>query len=127
MEVNNVTGAYTSAAKVVEQEEEKDAKRVQTEEKTEETRGTRAQKDEVDISETTDFDETKVLEKANNYVANILANPKLTDESKELIRQYITTFDAAKFAKMYGPFSTTAEISAAMYAVTSHMVKYQED
>ena len=39
----------------------------------------------------------------------------------------MATFDAARFIKMYGPFTSTAEISAAMYAVTSHMIKYQQD
>ena len=37
------------------------------------------------------------------------------------------SIDVAKFIKSYGPFTTTAEISAALYAVTSGMVKRQEE
>ena len=36
-------------------------------------------------------------------------------------------FDAQKFIKTYGPFSSNAEVSAALYAVTSGMVKRQEE
>lgn len=127
MEVNNVTGTYTSAAKAVETEDEKKNKKVQDEQNQENKVKERDFEDKVELTKTDDFDDAAIQEKANNYAANILANPKLTDEARELIQQYMATFDAAKFIKMYGPFTTTAEVSAAMYAVTSHLVKYQDE
>jgi len=127
MEVNNVTGTYTSAAKAVETEDEKKNKKVQDEQNQENKVKERDVEDKVELTKTDDFDDAAIQEKANNYAANILANPKLTDEARELIQQYMATFDAAKFIKMYGPFTTTAEVSAAMYAVTSHLVKYQDE
>ena len=74
-----------------------------------------------------DFGETDVETKANNYVQNIIATVNLTEESKALLQQYMATFDVAKFIKSYGPFTTTAEISAAMYAVTSGLIKIQNN
>lgn len=126
MEVNNVSGAYTSAAKVTETDEDKETKKTQEEEAKEAKVSEKEEKDTVELTDS-DYDEDGVEEKANNYVANLLANQSLTEESRALIQQYMNTFDGARFIKMYGPFSSTAEISAAMYAVTSHMVKYQQD
>lgn len=127
MEINNVSGAYTSAAKVTETDDEKETKKAQEEEAKEAKVGDKEEKDTVELSQDDDYGEDGIEEKANNYVANILANQNLTEESRALIQQYMSTFDAAKFIKMYGPFTTTAEVSAAMYAVTSHMIKYQQD
>ncbi len=126
MEINNVSGAYTSSAKVTETDDEKETKKAQEEEAKEAKVGDKEEKDTVELSQD-DYGEDGIEEKANNYVANILANQNLTEESRALIQQYMSTFDAAKFIKMYGPFTTTAEVSAAMYAVTSHMIKYQQD
>ncbi len=126
MEVNNVSGAYTSAAKITETDDEKETKKTQEEDAKEAKVSEKEEKDTVEFADD-DYDETGVDEKARNYVANLIANPKLTEESRALIQQYMSTFDAARFIKMYGPFTTTAEVSAAMYAVTSHMVKYQQD
>ncbi len=127
MEINNVSGAYTSAAKVTETDDEKETKKAQEEEAKEAKVGDKEEKDTIELSQDDDYGEDGIEEKANNYVANILANQNLTEESRALIQQYMSTFDAAKFIKMYGPFTTTAEVSAAMYAVTSHMIKYQQD
>ena len=127
MEINNVSGAYTSAAKVTETDEEKETKKAQEEEAKEAKVGEKDEKDTIEISQDDDYGESGIEEKAKNYVANILANTQLTDESRALIQQYMATFDAARFIKMYGPFTTTAEVFAAMYAVTSHMIKYQQD
>ena len=125
MEISNVSGAYTSS-KIVETDDEKETKKTEEEEAKEQKVTEKEEKDSVEIS-SDDFDEESVEDKASNYVANIIANPKLTEESKAVIQQYMATFDAARFIKMYGPFTSTAEISAAMYAVTSHMIKYQQD
>lgn len=127
MEISNVSGAYTSS-KIVETDDEKETKKTQEEEEKEQKVTEKEEKDSVEITSSDDYDEESVEDKAKNYVANIIANPKLTEESKAIIQQYMATFDAAKFIKMYGgPFTSTAEISAAMYAVTSQMVKYQQD
>ena len=126
MEINNVSGAYTSAAKVTETDDEKETKKAQEEEAKEAKVGEKDEKDTIEISQDDDYGESGIEEKAKNYVANILANTQLTDESRALIQQYMATFDAARFIKMYGPFTSTAEVSAAMYAITSHMVKYQQ-
>ncbi|MFR1672088.1 MAG: hypothetical protein ACLSWI_04005, partial [Candidatus Gastranaerophilaceae bacterium] len=84
------------------------------------------EKDTIQLSDS-DFDEADVETKANNYVQNIIATVNLTEESKSLLKQYMATFEAAKFIKSYGPFASTAEISAAMYAVTSGLIKRQDD
>lgn len=129
MEISGVTGAYTSAAQGAEEiDEEKDPKKIAEEKAKEETAKTKKkdEKDKVELSGS-DFDETDVETKANNYVQNILASVNLTEESKALLNQYMKTFDVTKFIKSYGPFTSTAEISAAMYAVTSGLVKHQDD
>ena len=128
MEISNITGAYTSAAQAAEEVDEKNPKKVdeeQTEEKTAQTKK-KEEKDTVELSGS-DYDEKDVETKANNYIKNIIATINLTEESKALLQKYMNSFDAAKFIKLYGPFNSTAEISAAMYAVTSGMIKRQED
>lgn len=129
MEISNVSGAYTSAAQAAEEiEEEKQPKKLEEEKAKEETAKTKKkeEKDTIQLSDS-DFDEADVETKANNYVQNIIATVNLTEESKSLLKQYMATFDAAKFIKSYGPFASTAEISAAMYAVTSGLIKRQDD
>lgn len=128
MEISSVTGAYTSSAKAAEEVEEQDSKKVE-EEKAKEKASQANKKDEKDSVElsSSDYDESDVETKANNYVQNIIATMNLTKESKAMLQQYMNTFDVAKFIKSYGPFSSTAEISAAMYAVTSGMIKTQQD
>jgi hypothetical protein len=125
MEINNVTSkAYTSSAAAVDDEEElQEQDEVQTQEEV-----AKPQKDESDKAEfsTSDLDEADVEEKANNYLQNILFFGNLTDESKAAITNYMNNFDAAELIDMYGPFESTADVSAAMYAATSGMVKQQE-
>lgn len=129
MEISGVTGAYTSAAQGAEEIiDEQDPKKIADEKAKEETTKTKKKeaKDTVELS-SSDFDEAGVEEKANNYVKNILVSLNLTDESRALLNQYMATFDTAKFIKNYGPFNSTAEISAAMYAVTSGLIRRQDD
>lgn len=129
MEISGVTGAYTSAAQGVEEIiDEQDPKKIADEKAKEETAKTKKKeaKDTVELSGS-DFDEAGVEEKANNYVKNILVSLNLTDESRALLNKYMATFDTAKFIKNYGPFNSTAEISAAMYAVTSGLIRRQDD
>ena len=74
-----------------------------------------------------EYSESEVEEKVQNYIQNILYTSNLTEASKAQLQQYLNTFDVAKFIKSYGPFNSTAEISAAMYAVTAGLIKRQED
>lgn len=129
MEIANVnSGILTSAALGVEETDEEKETRKTQEEKAKENNfqiNKKDEKDTVEISKN-DLSETATQEKANNYIKNIMFTANLTEESKTLLQRYMNTFDVAKFTKTYGPFATTAEISAAMYAVTSGLIKYQE-
>lgn len=127
MEITNVTGAYTSSAQAAEETDEKDPKKVEEEKAKEKSSALKKKeaKDSIELSNS-DYDEEDVETKANNYVQNIIATMNLTQESKIQLQQYMNTFDVAKFIKSYGPFSSTAEISAAMYAVTSGLIKTQQ-
>ena len=131
MEINGVSSkAYTSASAAVEEEEE--LQETQEENATEEAKEygvATKQKEEKDTAEfsKTDYDESDVEEKASNFIQNILFVGGLTDEAETALTRYINTFDAAKFIKSFGPFSSSSEISAAMYAVTAGMIKYQDE
>ena len=124
MEILGVsTNAYTTAVAKVDEEEK--LTKVQGEKRVEET-----EKDESDIvmvSKNDDFSESSVEEKASNYIQNLIATTLLTEESKNQIVNYLNNFDVQKFIKSYGPFSSNAEVSAALYAATSGMVKRQEE
>jgi len=126
MEISGVSAkAYTTAAGAIEEEEVKEV-----DEKTAAEEAVAAGKtdgDKVMISQTDDFSETSVEEKASNYIQNLIATTLLTEDSKAQIINYLNNFDASKFIKSYGPFTTTAEVSAALYAVTSGMVKRQDE
>ena len=124
MEISGVSkNVYTSAAAAIEEDEK--LTKIQEEKTAEE-----ASKDEGDmvmVSANDDFSESSVEEKASNYIQNLIATTLLTEESKAQIVNYLNNFDAQKFIRSYGPFSSTAEVSAALYAVTSGMVKRQEE
>jgi hypothetical protein len=131
MEIFGVTSkAYTSAAAAAEDEEK--LQEGQEEKATEEAKeyGVSAkEKQEKDIAQfaTSVYDETDVEDKAVNYLKNIMFTTNLTDESSAALQNYLNTFDVAKFIKNYGPFNSSAEISAAMYAVTAGLVKQQDE
>lgn len=127
MEISGVQpNAYTSAAAAVGEDEKK--KEVAEEKTSKETVKTEKQDgDKVQISANDDFSEASVEEKASNYIQNLIATTLLTEESKTQIVNYLNNFDVQKFIKSYGPFSSNAEVSAALYAVTSGMVKRQEE
>ena len=127
MEISGVS-AYTSAAAAAESEEEvKETKQEKTAEK--EYGVAAKEKEEKDTAEfsSSDYDESDVDEKAQNYLKNILFVGNLTEESQTAITRYLNNFDVSKFIKSYGPFSSTAEISAAMYAATAGLIKHPED
>lgn len=128
MEISGVSAkAYTSAAGAVDEDEE--LKEAEEEKASQESSKTEKQEgDKVELSSNSDeYSETDVEDKVSNYIQNILASGNLTDASIAQLQQYLSTFDVAKFIKSYGPFNSTAEISAALYAVTSGMVKRQEE
>ena len=128
MEISGVSaGAYTSAAAAAEDEEK--LQKAEEEKAAEEAKITEKQEgDKVELSANDDdYTEAEVQEKVQNYIQNILYTTNLTEASSAQLQQYLNTFDVAKFIKSYGPFSTTAEISAALYAVTAGMIKRQED
>ncbi len=130
MEISGVSSAYTSAASAVEEEDK--VQEEQEEQATEETKEygvTAKEKEENDTTQfsSSDYDEDDVEEKATNYLKNIMFVTNLTDESSAALQNYLNTFDVADFIKKYGPFSSTAEISAAMYAAVGSMIKQQED
>ena len=131
MEIFGVTSkAYTSEAAAAEEEDE--LQETQEENAAEEAKeyGVAAkEKQEKDVTQfsSSDYDEDDVEEKAINYLKNIMFTTNLTDESSVALHNYLNTFDVAKFIKNYGPFNSSAEISAAMYAATSGMIKQQQD
>lgn len=127
MEISGVSSkAYTSSAQGVEEEEELQEAQ---EEQTKEYDVSAKEKEEKDVTEfsSSDYGESDVEEKAQNYLKNILFIGNLTEESQAAIANYMNTFDVAKFIKSYGPFASTSEISAAMYAVTAGMIKHPEN
>ena len=105
MEISGVSSkAYTSAAASLEEEDELK-----------------------ETQESSEYDEDDVEEKATNYLKNIMFTTNLTDKSAAALQNYLNTFDVAQFIKTYGPFTSTSEISAAMYVATSGMIKQQQD
>lgn len=123
----DISGVSAKAYASVLNEDEKMIK-LQDEKVAEDT--AKAKKDERDmvmVSASEDFSANGVEEKASNYIQNLIATTLLTEESKAQIVEYLNNFDAEKFIRAYGPFSSTSEVSAALYAVTSGMVKRQEE
>lgn len=127
MEITGVSSkAYTSASAAVDDEEELQ----ETQEEESKEYGVSTKKtEEKDVAEfsSSEYDEDDVQEKAENYLKNLLFAGGLTDEFTAALQNYLNTFDVAKFIKDYGPFSSTSEISAAMYAAVGSMIKQQQD
>lgn len=124
-----ITSATTSAkanyVKGLDDEEEDEQQTQQT--TTEENAVAETEPDKVTLTQDDTYNETTVEEKVNNYIQNFLANPKLTDAARTALKTYLNDFDAAAFIKSYGPFESARDISAAMYAVTAGLVKYQDE
>ena len=127
MEITGVnSNAYTSASASVEEDEEMQ----ETQEQEAKEYGVSVkEKEEKDTTEfsSSDYDEADVEEKAENYLKNILFVGGLTEASEAALQNYLNTFDVAKFMKDYGPFTSTSEISAAMYAAVGSLIKQQQD
>ena len=110
MEISGVSSkAYTSAAASLEEEDE--LKETQEENATEEAKEYGVSTKEAEEKDTTQFSSSEYDE----------------DDVEEKATNYLNTFDVAQFIKTYGPFTSTSEISAAMYAATSGMIKQQQD
>ena len=127
MEITGVNSkAYTSASASVEEDEEMQETQ---EQKAKEYGVSVKEKEEKDTTEfsSSDYDEADVEEKAENYLKNILFVGGLTEASEAALQNYLNTFDVAKFMKDYGPFTSTSEISAAMYAAVGSLIKQQQD
>ena len=123
-----ITSATTAKANYVKGLDDEDEEEQQTQETAaEETAVKDTDPDIVMISKDDTYDEANVEEKVNNFIQNILVNPKLTDAARGDLQRYLQNFDAAKFIKAYGPFESARDISAAMYAVTAGLIKYQEE
>ena len=127
MEITGVNSkAYTSASASVEEDEEMQ----ETQEQEAKEYGVSVkEKEEKDTTEfsSSDYNEADVEEKAENYLKNILFVGGLTEASEAALQNYLNTFDVAKFMKDYGPFTSTSEISAAMYAAVGSLIKQQQD
>ena len=129
MEITGVS-AYTSASAAVEEEDKLQEKQEkQANEEAKEYGVTTKEKEQKDVTQfaSSEYDEDDVEEKATNYLKNIMFVTNLTDESSAALQNYLNTFDVANFIKKYGPFSSTAEISAAMYAAVGSLIKQQQD
>ena len=127
MEISGVSSnAYTSAAQGAEEDEKLEETQ---EQETKEYGVSKKKTEDKDVTEfsSSDYDQDDVEEKAQNYLKNILFVGNLTEESQTAISRYLNTFDVAKFIKSYGPFSSTSEISAAMYAATAGMIRHPEE
>ena len=130
MEISGIsTNAYTSAAAAVEEEEKVEEQEEKAAEEAKEYGVTAKEQQEKDVAQfsSSDYGEDDVEEKAANYLKNIMFTNNLTEESAAALQNYLNTFDAADFIKKYGPFSSTAEISAAMYAAVGSLIKQQQD
>lgn len=125
MEITSATTAgKANYVKGLDEEEEEQQTQATAEE---ENAVQEAEPDKVTLTQDDTYDEATVEEKVNNYIQNFLANPRLTEEARVALQTYLNDFDAAAFIKSYGPFESTRDISAAMYAVTAGLVKYQEE
>ena len=109
MDISGVSSkAYTSAAQGVDEEEKvEEEQEEQSTQKAKEYRVSAKEKEDKDVTEfsSSDYGESDVEEKAQNYLKNILFVGNLTEESQTAIARYMNTFDVSKFIKSYGPFS----------------------
>ena len=125
MEITSATSSKAAYVKGLDdEEEEKEEQQVQEEQDT--AVKSKDEGDQVSFA-SEDLDETTVNDKVSGFIQNLIAASNITDASKAQLQQYLDTFDVAKFIKSYGPFESVRDISAAMYAVTSGLIKYKEE
>ena len=125
MEITSATSSKAAYVKGLDDEEEENEEQQVHEEKDTAVKSKDAG-DQVSFA-SEDLDETTVNDKVSGFIQNLIAASNITDASKAQLQQYLDTFDVAKFIKSYGPFESVRDISAAMYAVTSGLIKYKEE
>lgn len=125
MEITSATSSKAAYVKGLDDEEEENEEQQVQEEKDTAVKS-KDEGDQVSFA-SEDLDETTVNDKVSGFIQNLIAASNITDASKAQLQQYLDTFDVAKFIKDYGPFESVRDISAAMYAVTSGLIKYKEE
>lgn len=125
MEITSATSSKAAYVKGLDDEEEENEEQQVQEEKDTAVKS-KDEGDQVSFA-SEDLDETTVNDKVSGFIQNLIAASNITDASKSQLQQYLDTFDVAKFIKSYGPFESVRDISAAMYAVTSGLIKYKEE
>lgn len=126
MEITNSAAAkanYVKGLTADEDEEELEEQEVQEEEA---SVTDKQESDKVAFS-ASELDNTTVENKVQGFVQNIIYASNLTDRSKAELQKYLQNFDVEKFIKSYGPFESIRDISAAVYAATSGLIKYKQD
>ena len=121
MEITSATSSKAAYVKGLDDEEEENEEQQVQEEKDTAVKS-KDEGDQVSFA-SEDLDETTVNDKVSGFIQNLIAASNITDASKAQLQQYLDTFDVAKFIKSYGPFESVRDISAAMYAVTSGLIK----
>ena len=124
MEITSATSAKATYVKGLDDEEEENEEQ-EVQEEQEPAVTSKEEGDQVSFA-SEDLDESTVNDKVTGFVQNLIAASNITDASREQLQRYLDTFDVAKFIKSYGPFESVRDISAAMYAVTSGLIKYKE-
>ncbi len=125
MEITSATSSKAAYVKGLDDEEEENEEQQVQEEKDTAVKS-KDEGDQVSFA-SEDLDETTINDKVSGFIQNLIAASNITDASKAQLQQYLDTFDVAKFIKDYGPFESVRDISAAMYAVTSGLIKYKEE
>lgn len=125
MEITSATSSKATYIKGLDDEEEENEEQQVQEEKDTAVKS-KDEGDQVSFA-SEDLDETTINDKVSGFIQNLIAASNITDASKAQLQQYLDTFDVAKFIKDYGPFESVRDISAAMYAVTSGLIKYKEE
>ena len=125
MEITSATSSKAAYVKGLDDEEEENEEQQVQEEKDTAVKS-KDEGDQVSFA-SEDLDETTVNDKVSGFIQNLIAASNITDASKAQLQQYLDTFDVAKFIKSYGPFESVRYISAAMYTVTSGLIKYKEE
>lgn len=125
MEITSATTAKAAYVKGLTEEDEEEQEEQELQEKDTAVED-KQESDKVAFS-AAELNESTIEEKARGYIQNLLVASNLTDQSRAELQRYLQSFDVSKFIKSYGPFESVRDISAALYAVTSGLVKYKND
>lgn len=125
MEITSATTAKAAYVKGLTEEDEEEQEEQELQEK--DTAVEDKQESDKVAFFAAELNESTIEEKARGYIQNLLVASNLTDQSRAELQRYLQSFDVSKFIKSYGPFESVRDISAALYAVTSGLVKYKND